>query len=829
MRILHLSDLHVTYEGKELSQLWGRALPAIRGQRFDFVVISGDLTQRASATEYAGLKRFLEAEIEPLVNAGDDPVKPRIVIIPGNHDVDWSAEVFDTLALADAQIEKAKQWFADGQWRPETTPYRVKIGNLGHTSAFQIRGDRYHERFKSVQDFLDDYYAGSLTAPHRPFNLLDPRGNGSGDWQAHVFPDLHVALVGFNSCYRNDRYWHGAQIHETAITEARNHLDRLDRSRSFLRIGVWHHGLESHRTRPDRLTFENLTAIVTSGIKVGFHGHVHKSHAQLHRFIADDFALVSTGTLGAATDDRPDAVANQFSIVDLHRNRLRVDVYESEGLGAYGAREDRRRFMYFDQDLERPLDISKPVRSWASHVTRRASLDPETGVAKIDVEVDELDLSEPITLARVPVALCTAPESTAQVDGQLLPVAQSQIGSFIYFRSNGWVAKRYRRVTWSYRIANAFALTRAEPALKLKREDYPHLKDGSEVWSHRVQFDYDRLTLEFQLDAPDGAYFGSGGAAGGAPAITPIVERRISGGPVPWERLASEESRATKVVANARSCKVSWPSPMANARYGMTFPLANPGEPLPNSFAIAISRLVKLCRSSRALGDGLRKELATCLDASIKRALDLDMDSQSFSEHSVAVGNLWNASEHLLRPCFGFYPPDSWDTQFDAGRGIAGHAFRFARPAAWHRSIAGDYDVIRVPTTSGNRDYEWILCLPILTAPDSAAIGVFGFAGTRDHDTAAANQLAEFAQQIAQRDRAIDTSGFDDFWYVLNASFWWGLSEADKSLNLGIGVREMAEQCSTAFLTPSEDAEPPTLQEDPTTLRELPRDPRRGD
>ena len=146
-----------------------------------------------------------------------------------------------------------------------------------------------------------------------------------------MFPELHVALLGFNSCYRNDRYWHGAQIHEDAITEARDHVDRFDNARNFLRIGVWHHGMESHRSRPDRLTFENLTALVTSGIKVGFHGHVHKSHTQLPRFITDDFALVSTGTLGAAADDRPDAIANQFSIVDLHRNRLRVDVYESEG------------------------------------------------------------------------------------------------------------------------------------------------------------------------------------------------------------------------------------------------------------------------------------------------------------------------------------------------------------------------------------------------------------------------------------------------------------------------------------------------------------------
>jgi hypothetical protein len=804
VKILHLSDLHVTHDGRELNQLWGRARPAVAGQRFDFVVISGDLTQRAGPTEYAKLKRFLEAEIEPLVVGDKVAVKSRVVITPGNHDVDWTAEVFDTLALANAKSELSQQWFADGQLRPETQPYRVKIGAFGHASAFELRADRYHERFTAVQAFLSDYYGGQLSYPHRPFALTDSRGTGTGDWQAHVFPELHVALLGFSSCYRNDRYWHGAQIHEDAITEARDHIDRIDHSRSFLRIGVWHHGLESHRSRPDRLTFENLTALATSGIKVGFHGHVHKSHAQLHRFITDDFALVSTGTLGAASAERPDAVANQFSIVDLHRNRLRVEVYESEGLGAYSARDDRRRFMYFDLDVERPLDISKPIRSWASHVTRRVTLDPENGIAKIDVEIDDLDLSEPIVLARAGAAYCTAPSTTAMIDGQRLPVGRRQVGDFIEFRSDGWAPRHYRRLTWSYRVANAFALTRAELGLLTKREDYPHLVDGSGVWSHRVQFDYDRLTLELALDAPDGDYFA---ASAGVPQITPIVERRINGGPLLWERLGSEESRARTVLASSRRCSVSWPSPMANARYGMTFPLASAGEPLPPRFAVATAKLVQLCRATRTQGEGLRTALSTYLDASLKSSLEMSAEQESFGEHAVAVGNLWSAREQLLRPCFGFFPPDGWITQFEAGRGIAGHAFRFARPAAWHRSIAGEFDVIRVPTMVGTRDYEWILCLPILTSPDGAAIGVFGFAGTRDHNTATTNRLAAFAQQIAQPDPGADTTGFDRFWYVLNASFWYGLAEAAKSSLLDRGVIDMSDECSAAFLKMSEPGE----------------------
>jgi calcineurin-like phosphoesterase family protein len=804
VKILHLSDLHVTHDGRELNQLWGRARPAMAGQRFDFVVISGDLTQRAASTEYAKLKRFLEAEIEPLVIGDRATVKTRVVIIPGNHDIDWTAEVFDTLALSNAKSELAQQWFADGQWRPETQPYRLKTGDFGHTSAFAIRDDHYHERFAPVQAFLTDYYAGQLVAPHRPFALLDARGTGTGDWQAHVFPEVHLAILAFNSCYRNDRYWHGAQIHEDAITEARDHVDRLDPNRSFLRIGVWHHGLESHRSRPDRLTFENLTALVTSGIKVGFHGHVHKSHAQLYRFITDDFALVSTGTLGAASDDRPDAVANQFSIIDLHRNRLRVEVYESEGLGAYSAREDRRRFMYFDLDIERPPDSSKPLRSWASHVTRRVTLDPENGVAKIDVEIDDLDLSEPIVLARVGELFCTAPEPTAMVDGQRLPVSRRQVGNYIEYRCDTWTAKHYRRLTWSYRIANAFALTRAELSLLAKRDDFPHLLDGSGVWSHRVQFDYDRLTLELVLDASEGDYFG---VVGGTPAITPIVERRVAGGPSPWERLSSEETRATKRVASTRHCQVSWPSPMANARYGITFPLACAGEPLPLRAAVATAKLVELCRGTRTPGEALRTTLSTYLEASLKSSLEL-ADDASLGEHAVAVGNLWHTTEHLLRPCFGFYPPEAWETQFEAGRGIAGHAFRFARPAAWHRSIAGEFDVIRVPRMTGARDYEWILCLPILTGPNGAAIGVFGFAGTSPHNNAMTNRLAAFAQQIAQRESSIETTAFDRFWYVLNASFWFGLADAAKTSLLDRGLTELSEECSRAFVTTSDLDDP---------------------
>ena len=40
---------------------------------------------------------------------------------------------------------------------------------------------------------------------------------------------------------------------------------------------------------------------------------------------------------------------------------------------------------------------------------------------------------------------------------------------------------------------------------------------------------------------------------------------------------------------------------------------------------------------------------------------------------------------------------------------------------------------------------------------------------------------------------------FDRFWYVLNASFWYGLADVARASRLDWGVLDMAEECSTAF------------------------------
>lgn len=76
-RIAHLSDLHF---GKCDESLVGPLLAALGACRPDLVVISGDLTQRATAREFAMARSLL------------DSLEAPALVVPGNHDIPlWNA------------------------------------------------------------------------------------------------------------------------------------------------------------------------------------------------------------------------------------------------------------------------------------------------------------------------------------------------------------------------------------------------------------------------------------------------------------------------------------------------------------------------------------------------------------------------------------------------------------------------------------------------------------------------------------------------------------------------------------------------------------------
>lgn len=77
IRVLHVSDLH--FGVHSIAEQVRNIEKLIEESGFDVVAVSGDLTQRARAGEFADARRFLE-------HAGR---YSKTIVVPGNHDVAW--------------------------------------------------------------------------------------------------------------------------------------------------------------------------------------------------------------------------------------------------------------------------------------------------------------------------------------------------------------------------------------------------------------------------------------------------------------------------------------------------------------------------------------------------------------------------------------------------------------------------------------------------------------------------------------------------------------------------------------------------------------------
>jgi hypothetical protein len=138
------------------------------------------------------------------------------------------------------------------------------------------------------------------------------------------------------------------------------------------------------------------------------------------------------------------------------------------------------------------------------------------------------------------------------------------------------------------------------------------------------------------------------------------------------------------------------------------------------------------------------------------------------------VGSLWHPEERLLLTAFGRLNHSHWGARFPAGAGIAGHAFRFARTATWHRRSSLDASLIYRPSSEARSIYgteyphEWIVAVPIVTR-HNAAIGVVSL-GSRESQSNAEFALARYAESAA---RAATNSQFEvNLRFAVNYSFW---------------------------------------------------------
>lgn len=301
--VLHISDTHRTEHEKvtnseiyiSLSEdldRWrtaGRACP-------NFLVISGDLTQRAEPDEYKEAATLI-SDICKLLTI---KLSTDVLIVPGNHDVHWDTHL-KSLKVTRELPRRADPTLAkrdpDGLYKyvPNEKAYMKRLANF---ATF----------YKQVTE--EDY---PLTRPEC--------------WTERVATSNKMfRFVGFSSCDLNDAQRFGGQIHADAILASSRSPQR---QQGQINIAVWHHDLCYHQDidRGDYLHFNSYLYLDQAGFDVGLCGHTHRSWVHSpESFSQRHFPVIAAGSLCAGKRERGDSVPRLYNIIEFGTSSAVVNV-----------------------------------------------------------------------------------------------------------------------------------------------------------------------------------------------------------------------------------------------------------------------------------------------------------------------------------------------------------------------------------------------------------------------------------------------------------------------------------------------------------------------
>lgn len=764
--------------------------------RFDAIVISGDLTSTGSLAEFERLLHPLRSQVRKLVKNED---LRRVVLVPGNHDVNWSQDVYLSIPPYLHDEVRHREWrrvaHEDIQALGGDSKYR-EYRTAENSQYFELDDARYQDRMKNFEWFYKEFYQN----PESPENRADGSPNGKAsetddvhfkemqigvvtdEWSVHRIDG--VAIFGFNSCHRNDRLHRGAKIHHGAIMDARRWADENGIS-THKRVAVWHHGVGAEGGAVDELPMADLGALYNAGFRVGLHGHTHRQAQQANEnLFRSRFVVVSAGSLGATSEERPDAVGNQFNIITLSESFVRLEVFER--MGAAGVYElAHKRF------VRRGAEVQTSTCHARRHV-RRYFVD-RWGVSTGRVTLRGVSGTGPLTLAVITPPYCRSEERFRDPDVHVNRTVLLD-GRQKYTLDTPF--QRHETFEWSYRVSNAYPLSqfdlatrpRLRPVQGYDRSDLGSTwevslasRPGSFCRPHELRIPCDEFWVELffttetvrlmlkepseptcepegDKDAPASAEFLRSQFI---KQCTGVIEAPSGGEVVPSFRTTSAHASLEPVKASeyptdrrmelfgresAEDVDSEWIGvrysvslPVVGNRYGIAYSVGHQFGSFPGYVERFLLSLLRV-RTSTAHSKGLKaasrvgvKMLAAVAEVVGVPESGVDDDSkpaipaknaEQISNGLWLQGFLWSSDQHSLETAFGDIPVQRWGVRFLAGDGVAGHAFRFGEVSAWHHSHNRDH-LVFVPQPLGSDDdapKRWVLSIPIIAcAPHEAS------------------------------------------------------------------------------------------------------------
>lgn len=327
--ILHISDLHRSPHDPISNDELISALVSDRDRYIhedppiaipEAIVISGDIIQGVSlgtddfaakiAEQYADAEEFLDELVRRFLD-GD---RSRLVMVPGNHDIDWNTarSAFERVHEEDIPLNLETILYSENsnlRWDWETrTLYRIADPDL------------YERRLDSYWQFFDRFYAGVscfLNAQaHTDASLLS-------------LCDDRIGVVAYNSCHGNDCFAFHGMIRREVV--ARSHLQLNDCGKVFdLHIAVWHHSIDVPPYRTDYMDVDIVRGMIGRGFRLGLYGHQHKTQVVPHQVWLPDrerMAVISAGSLCAGVNDLPIGIHRQYNILEIANDFRSVRVH----------------------------------------------------------------------------------------------------------------------------------------------------------------------------------------------------------------------------------------------------------------------------------------------------------------------------------------------------------------------------------------------------------------------------------------------------------------------------------------------------------------------
>lgn len=294
--ILHLSDLHfgtVEDGNRWYGQLADDLKLELGCEKLDAMIISGDVANKSEPGEYEAAKIFIKQ------TASEFGLSPRrIVIVPGNHDLNWKISRKKGYRLTDRDDLEAEP--GDGCFIPVDD------------EVIRIRADDgYRQRFRHFAKFYQDVKGEEYPEKYAGQGILHDLGTHK------------ILILGFNSAWEIDHHFKSrASINPDAAGNALQRAGR-DNYRQHLKFAVWHHSLENIT---DRGFLERLAQ---NDFSVCFHGHIHKSETGLfkydHNASGRKIRIVGAGTFGAPVRAWHPGHPLQYNLVRITGNRLTVE------------------------------------------------------------------------------------------------------------------------------------------------------------------------------------------------------------------------------------------------------------------------------------------------------------------------------------------------------------------------------------------------------------------------------------------------------------------------------------------------------------------------